>query len=135
MADFTILFKETPNTIKLLHKKGVKLGIVSTKFHYRIMNILRREGLLDFFDAIIGGEDVQEHKPDPRGLLGAINKLNLSISQVIYIGDSLTDAETAFRAGVSFVGVLSGVTPQNTFENYPVMQILKDISEIPKLLD
>jgi len=84
---------------------------------------------------IIGGEDVQEHKPDPRGLLEAIKKLNLTVSQIIYIGDSLTDAETAFRAGVSFVAVLSGVTPQNRFENYPVMQFLKNVSEIPKLLN
>ncbi|MHA1985541.1 MAG: HAD family hydrolase [Promethearchaeota archaeon] len=135
MTDFTELFIETPSTIKLLHDKGIKLGIVSTKFSYRIKNILKREDLLDFFDIIIGGEDVQEHKPDPRGLLEAMKKLSLSDSQTIYIGDSLTDAETAFRAGVAFVAVLSGVTPQNKFENYPVMQFLKNISEIPNLLN
>jgi len=135
MTDLTELFIETSGVIKLLHSKGVKLGIVSTKFSYRIRNILEREELLDLFEVIIGGEDVQEHKPDPRGLLEAIKKLNLSRPQTIYIGDSLTDAETAFRAGVSFVAVLSGVTPQNKFKNYSVMQFLKDVSEIPKLLN
>ena len=135
MADFTDLFMETYSVIKLLHSKGIKLGIVSTKFRYRIINILEREDLFDCFEVIIGGEDVQEHKPDPRGLLEAIEKLNLSISQIIYVGDSLTDAETAFRAGVSFIAVLSGVTPQNDFKNYPFIQFVKDVSEIPRLLN
>ena len=135
MTDLTELFIETSSVIKLLHSKGVKLGIVSTKFSYRIRNILEREDLLDLFEVIIGGENVQEHKPDPRGLLEAIKKLNLSRPQTIYIGDSLTDAETAFRAGVSFVAVLSGVTPQNKFKNYSVIQFLKNVSEIPKLLN
>ncbi|MHA2086816.1 MAG: HAD family hydrolase [Promethearchaeota archaeon] len=135
MSESTELFIETPPLIKLLHDKGVKLGIVSTKFSYRIKNILNREDLLEYFDVIIGGEDVQEHKPDPRGILEAIKKLDLSISQTIYVGDSLTDAETALRAGVSFVAVLTGVTPQNDFKNYPVVHFLKDISEVPKLLN
>ncbi|MHA1931786.1 MAG: HAD family hydrolase [Promethearchaeota archaeon] len=134
MSDFTELFIETLSVIKLLHSKGIKLGIVSTKFRYRIMDILEREELLDFFDVIIGGEDVREHKPDPKGLLEAIKKLNLSISQIIYVGDSLTDAETAFRASIPFIAVLSGVTTQNDFKNYKDIQFIKDVSEIPKLL-
>ncbi len=135
MTDFTELFMETSSIIRLLHSEGIKLGIVSTKFRYRIIEILERENLLEFFEVIIGGEDVQERKPDPKGLLEAIKKLNLSISQIIYVGDSLTDAKTAFRAEVAFVAVLSGVTSQNDFKNYKVIQFAEDISEIPKLLN
>lgn len=134
MTEFTELFMETSSVIRLLHSEGIKLAIVSTKFRYRIIEILERENLLEFFEVIIGGEDVQEHKPDPRGLLEAIKKLNLSISQTIYVGDSLTDAETAFRAKASFVAVVSGVTTQKGFGNYPVIAFIKNVSEIPKLL-
>lgn len=135
MTDFTELFMETSSVIRLLHSKGIKLGIVSTKFRYRIIEILERENLLEFFEVIIGGEDVQERKPDPKGLLEAIKKLNLAISQTIYVGDSLTDAETAYRAGVSFIAVLTGVTLQNDFKIYPVIQFVENVSEIPRLLN
>jgi len=134
MTNNTILFTETPSVIKFLHSKSIKLGIVSTKFRYRIVNTLSREALLDYFEVIIGGEDVQTLKPNPIGLLEAIKKLNLSVSQIIYIGDSVTDAETARRAGVSFMAVLSGVTFRNDFKNYPVTKFLNDLSEILKLL-
>jgi phosphoglycolate phosphatase len=135
MADLTKMFIETSSVIKFLHSRGIKLGIVSTKFRYRITNILKREDLFKYFDVIIGGEDVKECKPNPRGLLEAIKKLNLSISQTIYVGDSSTDAEAALRAGVSFVAVLSGVTLQNDFIDYSVIQFVKSVSEIPRLLN
>lgn len=134
MADLTDLFTETSSVLKMLYDKRIKLGIVSTKFSYRIKNILKREDLLDLIEIIVGGEDVQEHKPNPEGLIEAIKKLKLTSSQILYVGDSVTDAETAFRAGVSFVAVLSGVTAQKDFKPYPVIQFIENVSEIPRLL-
>lgn len=135
MADFTILFTETPGVIKGLYNKGLKLGIVSTKFRYRIEAILRRENLLDFFEVIVGGEDVSILKPNPSGLLLAVKQLSLTSSEVIYIGDTIIDAETANRAGISFIAVLSGVTPRIDFSRSQVRDFLKNISELPNILN
>jgi len=134
MADLTKLFTETPDIIKRLYDKGYKLGIVSTKFRYRIESILRRENLLEFFGVIVGGEDLTSLKPNPSGLLLAVKKLNLISSEVLYIGDSIIDAETADRAGISFIAVLSGVTPRIAFNRYQTREILNNISELPNLL-
>ena len=134
MADFTVLFTETPGVIKILYDHRFKLGIVSTKFRYRIETILNRENLLDKFEIIVGGEDISTLKPDPLGLLLAVKKLNLLPSEVIYVGDSTTDAETANRADITFIAVLSGVTPREAFSQYPVQEFLKDLSELPNLL-
>lgn len=130
MADLTVLFESAPATIAALKTQGFSLGIVSTKFRYRIEAVLEREGLGDAFDVIIGGEDVAEHKPDPTGLLTAIERLGGVPEGALYVGDSVTDAETARRAGVSFVAVLSGVTPRQAFLGYPVYGILKSLAEL-----
>ena len=135
MADLTIIFENVHNVIHLLKNHGFTLGIVSTKFRYRIESILARDNLLHYFDIIIGGEDVNTHKPDPESLLLAINILKLSPSQVLYIGDSITDAETAKRAGISFLPVLSGMTLQETFKKYNTVGIIKTLSELPILLE
>lgn len=134
MADFTIMFEDVYDVIQILKNHGITLGIISTKFRYRIESILIRENLLEYFDIIIGAEDVINHKPNPESLLLAINKLNFSHSRTLYIGDSITDAETAKRAGVTFVPVLSGMTSKESFEKYKILGILKSISELPKLL-
>ena len=134
MTDLTNLFTETPSVIKRLYDKGFKLGIVSTKFRYRIEAILSRENLLDYFEVIVGGEDVPNLKPHPASLLLAVKKLNLTSSEVIYIGDSVIDAETANRADISFIAVLSGVTTRKMFNKYQIKEVLNSISEIPELL-
>lgn len=134
MADRTFLFESVPQTISTLQKTGLKLGIVSTKYRYRIETILKREGLSDSFDIIIGGEDVAQHKPDPTGLQMALDRLGYSSAEALYIGDSLTDVQTAQRANVCFIAVLSGATPRDAFNGYPVYKFLEDVSKLPDLL-
>lgn len=135
MVEMTSFFENVPVTLKCLKEKGLKLGIVSTKFRYRIESILEKHGYSGLFDIIVGSEDVKEHKPHPEGLNMAIEALNLSHAEVLYIGDSVVDAETAERAGVPFAAVLSGVTKYEDFTSYRYFRILKDFDELLLILD
>lgn len=134
MAALTVLYVTVPPMVHRLKKHGLKLGIVSTKFRYRIEGILTRDNLLDAFDVVIGGEDVTQHKPDPEGLQRAKERLNSSSSQTLYIGDSVIDAETAQRGGIPFVAVLSGVTPREEFGRYTVAGIVENLSQLAEWL-
>jgi phosphoglycolate phosphatase len=135
MVDLTVVFESVPDVLSLLRKKGAALGIVSTKFRYRIASILDREGLRDLFEVIVGGEDVTRHKPDPQGLLMAVNGLAIPLPACVYVGDSVIDAETARRAKIPFLAVLSGVTPEKAFHRYPVRKILRKLEELPEFMD
>jgi phosphoglycolate phosphatase len=134
ISDKTFIFESVPSVIKQLHEMNLRLGIVSNKFRYRIATILKRENLLNYFDVIVGGEDVSEYKPAPEGLIQAIETLGYSISETIYVGDTIVDAETSLRAGVSFVAVLSGVTPKEDFQGHPFIRTLENLLELPDLL-
>ena len=135
MADATVLYPAVPDTVRALRARGLALGIVSTKFSYRITSVLSREGLLDPFSVIVGGKDVANHKPDPEGLRLALERLGCAPDEVLYLGDSLVDAETAQRAGAPFVAVLSGVTPREAFVGYPVRAFLAGVGELPGWLE
>jgi phosphoglycolate phosphatase len=134
MVDLTVMYESAHNAIATLRESGLRLGIVSTKYRYRIEQVLERENLRQFFDVVIGGEDVEEHKPHPAGLLEAVRRLECAPHSTVYVGDSLVDAEVAKRAAVQFVAVLSGVTPVDHFESYERLATLKDVSELPRLL-
>lgn len=133
MADNTQLFDIVPETIAVLRDFGIRLGIFSLKYRYRIETVLKREHLLDAFEVVIGAEDVSEHKPNPTGLLMALERLNCVRENCLYVGDSLTDAKTAQRADTDFIAVLSGATPQTAFEDYDVYAILEDVSGLLNL--
>lgn len=134
MVSRTTLYESVPAMIAALHERGLKLGIVSTKYRRRIHDVLKRETLLHGFHVVIGGEDVAQHKPHPEGLIKAFESLECSPSSIVYVGDSVVDAELAKRAGVPFILVLSGVTPRDDFHHYQPLAVIENVSELPKLL-
>jgi phosphoglycolate phosphatase len=134
MVAWTKIFPYVPGILEDLKQCRFGLGIVSTKYRARIEAVLGREGLAHYFDAIVGGEDVGAFKPDPRGLLAAIQRLAVPLDRVLYVGDSVTDAETAHRAGVAFLAVLSGRTEKEEFADYPVEAIVGSVADLPGLV-
>lgn len=130
MTANTHLFPETEEVLHELKARGARIGIISTKYRYRIMELLGKKFPEGFIDLIVGGEDVQEAKPSPEGLLLAISQLKCPKEQVLYLGDSTVDAETARNAGTDFAGVLHGMTTREELAAYPHVAILNDLSPL-----
>lgn len=127
----TFLFPETKAVLVTLKKRGARIGIISTKYRYRIKELLDQHFPPKFFDVIIGGEDVKRAKPSPQGIKKALRRLHGKKKEVLYIGDSTVDAETAQAARVDFVGVLHGMTTRKELAVYPHRQILEDLTLLP----
>lgn len=132
MVELAEFYAGVPETVQALRGLGLQLSIVSQKRRDYIQGILTRGNLLDAFDVIVGGGDAA-YKPNPEGLLLAIAQTDSVPKNCFYVGDSVTDAETARRAAVPFIAVLSGVTPPTAFGNYNVYAILEDVSEVLNL--
>ena len=130
MTDNTKLFPETAEVLTRLKASGAKVGIISTKYRYRIKECLDRHIPADTIDLIVGGEDVSVAKPHPEGLLFAISHLNSGKEETLYIGDSVVDAETAAAAGVDFGAILHGVTTADELTRYPHVAVMSDLREL-----
>lgn len=130
MVDNTRIYEGVLTILKKLRDNKILLGIVTTKYHYRMEQILEKNNAMNVVDVIIGGDDVKNEKPDPEGLLTAIQKLNVSKNQVLYVGDSIVDAKTAQSAGVDFVEVLTGTTEREEFMNYEYVSIEESVREL-----
>lgn len=126
----TRLFPDTLSTLKELKKRGARIGIISTKYRFRILSFLEDYLPEDFLDIIVGGEDVTAPKPSPEGVLFALEHLGSTPQETLYIGDSTVDAETAQNAGVDFAGVLNGMTTAEELREYPHRIIMNTLSEL-----
>jgi phosphoglycolate phosphatase len=73
---------------------------------------------------------VKNHKPDPEGLLLAINRLEKPKEKLLFCGDTIIDAETAQRGGVDFCAVLNGTTGREAFEAFPSLYIAENLFEL-----
>lgn len=65
MVDYTELYEDVIPVLKELKNENYKLCIVTTKFHYRINQILAKFHCSELVDVIVGAEDVKEEKPAP----------------------------------------------------------------------
>ena len=126
----TVLFLETKSVLLALKDAGAFIGIISTKYRYRIKEMLDQHFPGSFFNIIVGGEDVQTAKPSPEGLLLAIKQLHVTKAETLYIGDSTVDAATAKAAGVDFAGVTHGVTTAEELSKYPHWKIMNSLEEL-----
>lgn len=130
MTPNTRLFPETLRVLRTLKERGAKIGIISTKYRFRIHDTMDQHLPANFLDIVVGGEDVSCAKPDPEGLLYAIRQLGVKKKHVLYIGDSTVDAETAQAAGVDFAGVTHGVTTADELAAYPHRRIMDSLTEL-----
>ena len=58
----TQLFPDTLSTLKELKKRSARIGIISTKYRFRILSFLEEYQPEDFLDIVVGGEDVKAAK-------------------------------------------------------------------------
>ena len=133
MVASTQIYESVKQVLGNLREKGCKIGIVTTKYHYRIDAILEKFDMTDMVDLIVGGDEVKTPKPDPEGLLYAIDHLGLDKRDILYVGDSVVDAKTAQSAEVDFAGVLTGTTSAKDFASYDSVCIAKDLYAIEKI--
>ncbi|WP_295712905.1 HAD family hydrolase [uncultured Mitsuokella sp.] len=130
MTPGTTFFPGAVAALRAIKETGAKIGIISNKTHRRIQEKFDVDHVPELIDLIIGSDDVTNHKPEPTGLLRAIEHFGVKKSDVLYTGDSYIDAETAQNAGVDFLAVTTGTTSAADFAKYPHIAILKSIAEL-----
>ncbi|MBQ8965362.1 HAD-IA family hydrolase [Ruminococcus sp.] len=119
MSAHTYFYGDTLPMLEKLRKNGAQIAIVSTKMRYRIVESFEMQLHVHPYDLIVGLEDVSAPKPDPQGIIKAMEELGVTPDEVLYVGDSYIDAQTAVNAGVEFAAVTTGSTAAEEFEKYP----------------
>jgi len=91
-----------------LKAKGAGLGIWTGRDRWSAERMLEVHGLTDFFGAIVCGDDLPSHKPDPAGLIRAIRLLGATAEEAVFMGDADADVVGGHAAGVHTVFVHHG---------------------------
>jgi pyrophosphatase PpaX len=97
--------EEINTLLKQLRTNGYKLGIVTGKARRSLDISLDCLGLNTFFDVIVTGDDVEYPKPNPEGIFKALENLNVSHKEAVFLGDSEADIIAGKEAGVLTIGV------------------------------
>ena len=121
------LFPGASELLRGLKSRGVKIALVSTKKGDTLEIIMERFGLLQELETVIGSADVRRPKPDPEGLLLAMERMGVKPEDTLFCGDTVLDAGAAQNAGCHFAAVLNGTTPAEAFDGFSPDYISKDL--------
>lgn len=113
-ADLTRPYPGMVDALESLRSTGYRMGVCTNKPHGPAVHLLIEMGLDRFFDAVIGGDSTETRKPDPLPLFKTMEALGAS--DVLYVGDSEIDGDTAANAGVSFVLFTEGYRKRSVSE-------------------
>ena len=117
----TRVYPRVQDVLEGLARDGIALGLCTNKPispTRAVLQHLRWDGL---FGHVIGGDSLRVAKPDPEPLLAVVEGLGLTLPQIVYVGDSETDAETAERAGATFGLYTQGyrkAAPEDMFHTF-----------------
>lgn len=100
------LYDGIKEILHYLKSKNYPLGIFTGKGREASLITLNKLGIDHYFDLIITGDDVENHKPSPEGILKFVNHFGLKPDRVLMIGDSVSDVIASREAGIKIASVL-----------------------------
>lgn len=110
--DFVTIYPTVIETVKYLKDKEYPLAVVTTKYSVAAYIGLDLFDLRQYFDIVLGMDQVEHVKPDPEGILTVMKKTRCS--KAIMIGDNVSDILAGKNAGIYTIGVKW--TPKGTKE-------------------
>jgi phosphoglycolate phosphatase len=80
----------------------VPVGVCSLNCESACRIALERFDLDPHVDVVAGRDSTPTYKPDPGALAAVLERLDVPAERAVFVGDSLSDRETATGAGVDF---------------------------------
>jgi len=93
-------------TLKWLRKHGVRLAVFTGKGNRTTTITLEEFGLAGYFELVVSGSDVQNHKPHPEGIRKVMSAFSLDPGEVLMVGDAIADIHASRAAGVRVAAAL-----------------------------
>lgn len=129
----TVLYDGVFDTLHALKNRGYTLVLITNKPSEFIEPILSAFSLSALFSLTIGGDSLPEKKPSALPLLYACEKLYISPSQCVMVGDSKNDILAAKAANIKSIGLTYGYNYGESIATYQPDWVLDNFSDILKL--
>lgn len=131
----TVCFPEASKVLRMMHQRGHRLFVVSNKPRQISLQILKRERILDYFEAVVTRDS---RSPDYRGKEEMIQTLlaerRITGEKCLMVGDTTEDANAAASAGIRFLWMTHGYGSKAQRSSVPVLQSLDSFSQFLPLM-
>ena len=124
-----------PELLWELHRRGLKIGVVSNKFDLAVKGLCEK-----YFSPCIDGAVGEmesagiRRKPAPDMVFAAAEWLGVAIEDCLYVGDSEVDILTAENAGMDCISVCWGFRDEEELREAGAKQLAHTAAELEKII-
>jgi HAD superfamily hydrolase (TIGR01509 family) len=131
------LFSGVPEIFHALRERGVRTALATSSDEKQIEATLASAGLdlTRLVDVVVTKNDAKESKPAPDIVVTAVEKLSLSAAECAMVGDTIYDGWACRAAGIVFLAVLSGGTPEADLIEAGAVVVWRDVGHLLQDLD
>ena len=123
-------FTGVPAMLDVLDRAGCRLGVFTSATRRATTLLLAATGLDRFFPIVVCGDEVDEPKPAPDGLLLACRELGVEVTATAYVGDAEVDLRCAEAAGATAVHAGWSGSAATVPGDWPVADRPDEIAEL-----
>jgi len=117
--------------VRRLKERGYRPAVLTRGHHAYAVEALRKTGMLDCFDLILGRGETPRPKPYAEALEHTAELMELSRDEIVFVGDHPIDSTCAENARVHFIAVLSGSTERDAWAEQGQGTILRSVVDLP----
>ncbi|RDE04570.1 HAD family hydrolase [Sphingomonas aracearum] len=128
--DRVIPFPDAAALLRRVRQTGAKVVLASSASGEELDHYVELLGVGDVISATTSTDDVGASKPAPDIFAVALKKAAVAPDRAVAVGDTPYDAESAGRAGVRTVGVLSGGFAESALREAGAVAIYRDVAEL-----
>ncbi|MDD4821153.1 MAG: HAD family hydrolase [Bacteroidales bacterium] len=134
LVEKSVLYEGIPELLDALVERKIQISVLSNKADELVQPIVRQ--LMSKWPVafVFGLKETLPRKPDPTSALLICEQMGLVPSEVIYLGDTNVDMETATRAGFFSVGVTWGFRTEEELRQAGAQQIIHHPSDLFQVL-
>jgi HAD superfamily hydrolase (TIGR01509 family) len=121
--------------IEELKASGGKVMLASSAKQKEVDHYLDLLDARDLADGWTSSADVESTKPEPDLVHSALQKADAQASEAVMVGDSPYDVESAKRAGVPTVAVLTGGFSEAELRDAGAREVYESVAELRERLE
>lgn len=129
-SDFSTPYPGIPEVLEALQNRGIKLAVASNKYQSATERLIVHYFPTLRFEAVLGQREGIPVKPDPTIVNDILQATGIAQEEVLYVGDSGVDMQTALHAGVDAVGVAWGFRPRTELEPFHPLAIINKAEDL-----
>jgi HAD superfamily hydrolase (TIGR01509 family) len=131
------LFPGAQQVFTALRDRGIRTALATSSDEKNLEATVASAGvdLRILADVVVTRSKGQASKPAPDLVVHAVKELGLPPAACAMVGDTVHDGEACQRAGVAFLGVLSGPASEDSLRGVGARSVWRDVGDMLNHLD